>query len=285
MLKLGIVDPDTGLVEAVIKTLEAEYFEVVFTLPNGRKAVDEIVSKKPEVLILNDIMPMCSGFEVLNEMKRINANERPHIIFTSNSCNEVVLSSLECFGIDEFVAKPYDIRGLHERLMLLNRYKKGIRNTSLYVCDHVNNSINAINERNALKKSMRLRKKLFTIISELLIECGICVKHDGFNYAAEGIEMICDRQNVKCSVTKEIYPYVAKEFDVSVDVVEYAIRNAIKCAWSNIEYMDSTSSEVINSFKKGLRIPSFYTCSHTTPEKNYRGKRIWNCHNFDTPKY
>lgn len=251
MLKLGIVDSDTELVENVIKRLEPEYFEVVFVLRNGKEALKEIIRKKPEVLILNDIMPRYSGFDVLHDMKDLEKKDRPHIIFTSNSNNEIVLASLENLGIDEFVAKPYDLCGLHDRLMLLYGYKtskKEMRRRSLYVCDHRSSGIDAFNERNALKHSMRLRKKLFSIIANLLIKSGICVRHDGFNYAAEGIEMICDRRNIKCSVTNEIYPHIAKEFDVSVDVVEYGIRNAIKHAWSDCG--EDPDNPVMNCFKK-----------------------------------
>ena len=278
MMKIGIIDPDRNLVDTITGMLDTSMFEVVFRLENGTNALREIMEKKPEVLILNDVMPACSGFDVLTEIKRNKSKEKPHIIFTSNICNNIILLSLDNYGIDEYVVKPYDIRGMHDRLVYLHHYRKRVHNdrrSVLYTCEQNIRGGDAFTDKNALMNMMRSRRQLVSIISALVREFGISVKHDGFNYAAEGAGMIFDQKNAKMSLTKEVYPQIAKKFNVTAGTVEYGIRNAVRQAWEKMQERDTTANMVYNSFEKRPTNSEFlHMIAHLAEEKLFEEENV-----------
>ena len=69
-------------------------------------------------------------------------------------------------------------------------------------------------------------------ISEIFISIGIPPHIKGYGYLREGIKMTIEHPNVINSVTKELYPSIAKKFDTTPSKVERAVRHAIEVAWN-----------------------------------------------------
>ena len=69
-------------------------------------------------------------------------------------------------------------------------------------------------------------------ISEIFISIGIPPHIKGYNYLREGIKMTIENPYIINSVTKELYPSIAKKFDTTASKVERAIRHAIEVAWN-----------------------------------------------------
>ena len=79
-------------------------------------------------------------------------------------------------------------------------------------------------------------------IVKYLIKCGIRPNLKGFMYLHKAIEKTINNGNVLPSVTKEVYPAIAREFNDTASKVERAIRHAIKTSY-NHAYM--TNGEFI----------------------------------------
>lgn len=109
-----------------IKLLEAkllqEYFEVI-TAMSGREALKLIDTKKPDIILLDIMMPSMNGFEVC---KKIRENPKtyhiPIIMVTALSSPEDRVKGLEA-GADDFITKPINDLALFARVKSLIRLK------------------------------------------------------------------------------------------------------------------------------------------------------------------
>ena len=66
----------------------------------------------------------------------------------------------------------------------------------------------------------------------LLLQCGFQASQNGYRYLREAVLITCQDEDVVTSVTKLLYPEIAKRFKVSDKQVERAIRNSIETAWT-----------------------------------------------------
>lgn len=74
--KILLVDDDTDFVEATKAVLESKY--QVITAYNGNAGLEKVVEERPDLIILDVIMPEKDGFTVCKELK-----ENPHYYFFS----------------------------------------------------------------------------------------------------------------------------------------------------------------------------------------------------------
>lgn len=65
----------------------------------------------------------------------------------------------------------------------------------------------------------------------LLLRCGFQANQLGYRYLREAVLMACQEEEVVTSVTKLLYPEIAKRFKINDKQVERAIRNSIETAW------------------------------------------------------
>lgn len=66
-----------------------------------------------------------------------------------------------------------------------------------------------------------------------MVKCGFQARQKGYRYLREAIWIACQEPEVLTSVTKRLYPEVAKRFDTTDKQVERAIRNTIETVWTN----------------------------------------------------
>lgn len=66
-----------------------------------------------------------------------------------------------------------------------------------------------------------------------MIKCGFQARQKGYRYLREAVWIACQEPEVLSSVTKRLYPEVAKRFYTTDKQVERAIRNAIETAWTS----------------------------------------------------
>ena len=64
-----------------------------------------------------------------------------------------------------------------------------------------------------------------------MVKCGFQARQKGYRYLREAVWIACEEPEVLSSVTKRLYPEVAKRFNTTDKQVERAIRNTIETAW------------------------------------------------------
>jgi two-component system alkaline phosphatase synthesis response regulator PhoP len=115
-----VVDDEQDIRDLLAYNLKQEGFSVLLS-PNGRDALGQIAQSKPDLVILDIMMPELDGFETCREI-RSNPDTRhlPVIFLTARSAEIDQILSLE-LGADDYVQKPVSPRVLVARVKSLLR--------------------------------------------------------------------------------------------------------------------------------------------------------------------
>ena len=116
-----VVDDEAALVKVVRGYLEQEGYQIV-TAGNGREALFAARDHKPDLIILDLMMPEMDGFEFMREYQR--EGNAPIIALTARIDEMDKVLGLE-MGADDYVTKPFSSRELVARVRALLRRSSG----------------------------------------------------------------------------------------------------------------------------------------------------------------
>lgn len=196
--KLLIADETEEFRAALEEALQGVYY--VRTCRDGKEALSLLRSYKPDILVLDLMLPELDGISLLQSA--IQAGLCPVVLATSLFINDYVLEATSRLGVGYLIRKPCDIRA-----------------TAARICD--------LTQR--LQRSPAVRQAPSSHVSNLLLSLGIPPKRDGYRYLREAIPMMA--QNPTQSITKELYPAVGKLCHSDGNNVERSIRSAVGAAW------------------------------------------------------
>jgi DNA-binding response OmpR family regulator len=112
--KVLVADDDEDLCTLLRTNLEADGF-VVLIAGDGRRALEIIESEKPDIVLLDIMMPVLDGYGVLERLSK-DPHERTRVILiTAKASSRDRLQGWE-LGADEFVTKPFDLNSLLKRV-------------------------------------------------------------------------------------------------------------------------------------------------------------------------
>ena len=116
--KILVADDDPMLQRLIMNTLKLEQYEVVIA-SDGQQALELARSEKPDLIILDVMMPIKNGFEVCAELRRTPETAAlPVIILSGLGQVQEKIAGLKA-GADEYVTKPVDPRELLTRVEML----------------------------------------------------------------------------------------------------------------------------------------------------------------------
>lgn len=188
--------------------LEKREFETVVTPKDGIKVFEAIQSTHPEVVIMDSSMPHIDALGILKSFSAENINP-PYFIVTSAYDNPQVEKELLNNGASYFVLKPLDLNMLCDRVEMLARKKSGTPEV----------------KPNAIKMD-----DLEILVTEVIHQIGVPAHIKGYHYLREAIILSIQDNEMINSVTKVLYPTVAKKFKTTSSRVERAIRHGIEVA-------------------------------------------------------
>lgn len=184
---------------------------------NGEEMCQIIKDKKPDVVLLDLIMPKMDGLTVMEQVSQDkNVSKRPYFIVVTAVGQERITEDAFNKGANYYIMKPFNNE------MLLNRIKsvrKMFRNNDKKNED--TKSENAVNGENLENR-----------VTNMLHEIGIPAHIKGYHYLRDAIIMAVEDMDVLNAITKILYPTVAKKYQTTSSRVERAIRHAIEVAWS-----------------------------------------------------
>jgi len=110
--RILLVEDESSLAESVRYSLEREGFGVIVA-PDGRRAIERFRTEKPDLVILDLMLPEMSGIDVCRMIRQESAV--PIIVVTAKDSEADKVSGLE-LGADDYVTKPFSVRELVSRV-------------------------------------------------------------------------------------------------------------------------------------------------------------------------
>ncbi|HOQ37354.1 MAG TPA: sporulation transcription factor Spo0A [Acetivibrio sp.] len=220
-----------------------EDIEVIGIAKDGLQAIEMIVSLKPDVVVLDIIMPNLDGLGVLERLSSMQIDFRPMYIMLTAIGQDVFVQRAVALGAEYYIIKPFDAEVLVKRIRQLykEKYMSAFSNKPVVKnTDMINSSAN-------VDRTYEIEVE----VTNLMHEVGIPPHMAGYQYLREAIIQTVLNNKAFTSITKTLYPEVAKKFNTTAQKVERAIRNAIESAWSrgNPDTMDSLFGYTYNSSK------------------------------------
>lgn len=116
--RILLVDDEPSIVKMVGKRLEFEGFDVCIAM-DGQEALAKVQSEKPNLIILDLMLPKLNGYEVCTRLKQDSRHQQiPIVIFTAKTQEKDEKMAMGC-GADAFVRKPFRAQELLDRLRAL----------------------------------------------------------------------------------------------------------------------------------------------------------------------
>ena len=121
--KVLFVDDERDFVDLLRARLEADNFRFTAAY-DGEEALEKVKTDRPDIIILDVMMPKISGFDVCRRLKSDNNyKDIPIIILTAKFQPNDIKFSLD-IGANAYIAKPFDPRALLDKMRdLLNKNK------------------------------------------------------------------------------------------------------------------------------------------------------------------
>lgn len=209
MYNVLIADDDRGFVEMLGKRIGGEpAYRVVAHVYDGNDAVELIDKLRPDIIILDIVMPGTDGIYAADYARNRIKGYNPFIYILSGMSSNKIIKTLGRLEIDHFSLKPVSL-------------------------DVVVSNLNHIVEggSSAAEAPERLSRRSFEpgeVVRELTLQLGVYphrISVQCLNYA---LVYCLENPGGVHSLTKVLYPEIAKEYNLSVPAVERNIRYAIE---------------------------------------------------------
>lgn len=114
-VKILVIDDEPNIVQTLQDRLEMNEYEVL-TACNGKDGLQLALDEKPDVILLDVIMPIMDGHEML-EILRKNPDGKniAVIMLTARSQTQDIARANSC-GIEDYIVKPFDLSELLEKI-------------------------------------------------------------------------------------------------------------------------------------------------------------------------
>ena len=222
-LKIIVADNTTELGRNCAKVLESYGMDVLLCEKDGEILLSQIRAEKPDVVLADVFMPNLDMIGVLGELKNMESKDRPMVMAVSGFDNPRLEKETLNAGACYYFLKPFDINTMAERIIQLSGWK---------------NEISPV----VVKDNVITDPELELMVTEIIHQIGVPAHIKGYHYLRDAIILSVKNSSIINSVTKLLYPTVAKDYHTTSSRVERAIRHAIEVAW------DRGDIDVLNSY-------------------------------------
>ncbi|MCC8042624.1 MAG: sporulation transcription factor Spo0A [Oscillospiraceae bacterium] len=185
-------------------TLRNQGFFAITRENDGYILKDAIRSEEPDVVVVDSII---QGVDAAELIKRCDSLvKKPFFIVTSPYRNVLTERQIMSLPNAYFMLKPFDTD------MLVNVIRSAVK-------------------MDCAPDDPRLSTDMEMVVTDIIHQIGIPAHIKGYHYLREAILLSLKDPEMLESVTKLLYPTVAKSFDTTASRVERAIRHAIETAW------------------------------------------------------
>lgn len=210
-------------------------FCLVGTAGNGEEALELVRRCKPQILLLDMIMPLVDGKEVMRQLQS-DATISPDtkVIVVTAADKQALAEEMFAMGALYYIIKPFDAE------TIIQSIRAALGQELIW-----EGSENAGANEGIQEKPLEHR------ITEVMLLLGVPAHLRGYQYLREAIFAVATRPDTRHQVARNVYGQIATKHDVSVNTVERAIRHAIEIAWSrgDMDTMDEIFGYTVQASK------------------------------------
>lgn len=241
---------------------QAEDFQIIGRVTDGKSLYGLVKEQKPDVVVLDLILPQLDGLSFMDRVKNDpNIEKNPDFIVISSISEARITENAFRLGAAYYMLKPFEQENLAQRIRSLRNLpitKNPLagRNDRIVRADSLTSlGMNAKSAKTAAPIPWEPEKlspvELEARATEVIHEVGVPAHIKGYQYLREAICMTVEDVELLNSVTKVLYPSIAKKYQTTASRVERAIRHAIEVAWNRgrIETIEELFGYTVNTGK------------------------------------
>ena len=219
--KILIADENEEVRAEIRENLKKAGFLYVEEANNGEDTLQKITRIHPDVVIVDLWLSKMDGIGIIRATKKLpfSPKEKPVMILLSMVPSPSTFMEATAAGADLCMLKPLDYNSL---------------------CEHID-ALTA-SARAGDQHQGQVPSDMEAQVTKIIHQIGVPAHIKGYQYLRTAILMTIEDNDIINSVTKVLYPSVAKKYSTTTSRVERAIRHAIEVAW------DRGDLDTLNSF-------------------------------------
>lgn len=217
-MKVLVADDSESFGKECQRELKKFGFDSFLTKKDGRKVIELLQSQHFDAVMMDVFMSGLDGIEVLDYIRESLSNPPLVIVFSSVDSADFEQQIIDA-GADYYFLKPVNPSSVAKRVQSLANWK-----------------------RERLKKTGIIERDTEVVILDIMRQIGVPAHIKGYQYLRTAIDLSINDEEMLESVTKLLYPTIAKMYSTTSSRVERAIRHAIEVAW------DRGDVEVLSSY-------------------------------------
>ena len=225
-IKILIADENSAQRQSLLGELRRVGYTDIEVAVNGEDALIKIDRLHPDIVIIDIWLSKLDGIGVLRNSKtlKFGKDKAPAFIVVSMVSNQSIFMEATKAGADLCMLKPYNVDSL---------------------CSHIASIASARASESAQADTAADGDRtpdIETQVTKIIHQIGVPAHIKGYQYLRTAILLTVKDSDIINSVTKILYPSVAKKYQTTTSRVERAIRHAIEVAW------DRGDVDTLNSY-------------------------------------
>lgn len=215
-IRVILADGDNEFRTKLKASLAQSQFDVVGEATDGEQALNMVLRLKPDLLVCEFWLSGLDGMGITRAIRETPGIKQPKIMIVTGINNMDMAREATYSGASYAMLKPFDMKFMHDQMLFV---------------------------AGGIVKDTHKEKtdNLETQVTKIIHQIGVPAHIKGYQYLRTAILMTVEDSEIINSVTKVLYPSVAKKYGTTSSRVERAIRHAIEVAW------DRGDLEVLNS--------------------------------------
>lgn len=209
-LKILLAEEGNSFGAECAASLRTYGYEVATVPKDGSEVINAVKNLRPDVVLMDAFMARIDALGVLKLLGSAELKKRPIIFLLSGVDDPNFEQELLDAGADYYFIKPINVNMLAERILQFT---------------------GRMNRSGIIPVNKNETRDLELIVSDIMHQIGVPAHIKGYQYLRSAIIMSVDSPDMMGSVTKVLYPTVAKMYKTTASRVERAIRHAIEVAW------------------------------------------------------
>ncbi len=220
-VKILLCDENTEERKRLLENLSKQGYRYIDEAVNGESASMKIINGNYDIVIVDLWMSKLDGIGLMRYTDKQNLKNKPAFILMSPINKQSILLEASDAGAEICMLKPFDIPSL---------------------VSHIESIIKIKTRNNTSDTQNKSNTDIEAQVTKIIHQIGVPAHIKGYQYLRTAILMTVEDSDIINSVTKVLYPGVAKKYQTTTSRVERAIRHAIEVAW------DRGDVDTLNSY-------------------------------------